>query len=205
LESARRETVRWRSVKVKGEARGEETKGVAKLLEDKEGIVKMRLCLFGEWLTKIFFWMSYLFTLLLAWSKPWALFLPPLLLLAWWWEGRGKITREVGFLVGAVFVALLSATLFQEIMAAMVLEDQTATGLALFSGLALILAVFSGRLLLALAVRRGGKIIWYAEMGLLLAPIILGLFLVLFTPLLYPSLFREVGGHKEVAKENKAP
>jgi CBS-domain-containing membrane protein len=148
---------------------------------------------------------GYLFTLLLAWSKPWALFLPLLLLLAWWWEGRGKINRQAGFLVGAVFVALLSATLFQEIMTAMVLEDQTAVGLALFSGLALILAVLSGRLLLALAARRGGKIVWYAEMGLLLAPVILGLFMVLFTPLLYPSLFREAGGHKELAKENKAP
>jgi hypothetical protein len=161
--------------------------------------------LIGEWLTKIFFWVSYLFTLLLAWSKPWAIFLPPLILLAWWWEGRGKINREVGLLVGAVFVGLLSATLFQEIMAAMVLEDQTAVGLALFSGLALILAVLSGRLLLALATKRGGKITWYAEISLLLAPVIFGLFLVLFTPLLYPSLFRKENGHEGLAEESKAP
>jgi hypothetical protein len=196
--------MRRRFVKAKGEARGEGTNGVGKLWGDKEG-AGARLHLFGEWLTKIFFWVGYLFTLLLAWSKPWAIFLPPLLLLAWWWEGRGKINRQAGLLVGAVFVALLSATLFQEIMTAMVLEDQTAVGLALFSGLALILAVLSGRLLLALAARRGGKIVWYAEMSLLFAPVILGLFMVLFTPLLYPSLFREADGHKELAKENKAP
>jgi hypothetical protein len=196
--------VRWRSAKVKGEARGEGKNRVAKLLGDKEGAGR-RVSLIGEWLTKIFFWVGYLFTLLLAWSKPWAIFLPPLILLAWWWEGRRKINREVGLLVGAVFVGLLSATLFQEIMAAMVLEDQTAVGLALFSGLALILAVLSGRLLLALAAKRGGKIIWYVEVSLLFAPIILGLLLVLFTPLLYPSLFREADGQKEFSKENKAP
>jgi hypothetical protein len=196
--------MRWRFGKARGEARGEGTKGVARLLGDKEG-AGVRLRFFSEWLTRIFFWVGYLFTLILAWSKPWALFLPPLLLLAWWWEGRWKINREAGLLVGAVFVALLSATFFQEIMAAMVLEDQAAVGLALFSGLALILAVLSGRLLLALAAGRGGKIIWYAEMGLLLSPVIFGLFLVLFTPLLYPSLFGEEGGHKELAKENKTP
>jgi hypothetical protein len=195
--------MRWRWAKAEGEARGGRTKGVARL--GGEGIAGARLRLLGEWLTRIFFWAAYLFTLFLAWSKPWAVFLPPLLLLTWWWEGRGKIDREVGLLVGAVFAALLSATLFQEVMAGVALEDQPAAGLAPFSGLALILAALSGRLLLALAARRGGKIAWYAEMTLLLAPIILGLFLVLFTPLLYPSLFRGEIGHRELAKENKAP
>ncbi len=196
--------MRWRSAKTKGEARREERKGVAKPLGGQES-AGVRLRLFGEWLTKIFFWVGYLFTLLLAWSKPWALFLPPLLLLAWWWEGQGKITRKAGLLVGAVFVALLSVTLLQEVMTAVVSKDETAVGLALFSGLALILAVVSGRLLLALAAVRGGKIIWHAEISLILAPIILGLFLVLLTPLLYPSLFRGGDEQKGLAKENKAP
>ncbi len=196
--------MKWHFAKAKGEARGEETKKVTKLGGVKEG-VGARFRSFGDWLTKTFFWVGYLFTLLLAWSNPWALFLPPLLLLAWWWEGRGKINREAGLLVGAVFVALLSEVLLREIMAVMVLEDQTAVGVAPLSGLALILAVLSGRFSLALAAKRGGKITWYAEMSLLLAPIILGLFLVLFTPLLYPSLLREGDGRKKPAKENKAP
>ncbi len=203
MEPARREAVRWRSARAKGEAREEGTKGAAKLFGDKRD-ARVRLRSLGEWLTGAFFWVSYLFTLLLAWTKPWALFLPPLLVLAWWWEGRRKIDRQAGLLAGAVFVGLLSATLFQETMAAMVVEERGAVGVALFSGLALILAVASGRLLLALAARRGGRIAWYAEASLLLAPVVLGLFLVLFTPLLYPSLFREAEGRKEVLKENGA-
>ncbi len=204
MEPARREAVRWRSAKAKGEARGEGTKGVAELFGDKGG-AGVHLRSFGEWLTRAFFWVSYLFTLLLAWTKPWAVFLPALLVLAWWWEGRRKIDRQAGLLAGAVFVGLLSATLFQETMTAMVVEEQGAVGVALFSGLGLILAVASGRLLLALAAGRGGRITWYAEASLLLAPVVLGLFLVLLTPLLYPSLFREPEGRKEVVKENEAP
>ncbi len=195
--------MRWRSAKAKGEARGEGTKEVAELFGDKGG-AGVRLRWFGEWLTRAFFWASYLFTLLLAWSKPWAVFLPPLLVLAWWWEGRRKIDRQAGLLAGAVFVGLLSATLFQESMIAMVVEEQGAVGVALFSGLALILAVVSGRLLLAFAAGRGGRIAWYAEVSLLLAPVVLGLLLVLLTPLLYPSLFREPERRKEVVKENEA-
>ncbi len=194
--------MKWHPAKAKGEARREGTKGVANLFGDKGG-AGVRLRSLGEWLTRAFFWLGYLFTLLLAWTKPWALFLPPLLVLAWWWEGRRKIDRQAGLLVGAVFVGLLSATLFQETMAAMVVEEQGAVGVALFSGLALILAVASGRLLLALAAGRGGRIAWYAEASLLLAPVVLGLFLVLFTPLLYPSLFREPEGRKEVLKEDE--
>jgi len=193
--------VRWRSAKAKREARGGGTKGMAELFGDK-GSARVRLRSFGEWLTRTFFWVSYLFTLLLAWSKPWAIFLPPLLVLAWWWDGRRKIDRQVGLLAGAVFVGLLSATLFQETVTTMVVEEQGAMGVALFSGSALILAVVSGRLLLALAAGRGGRIAWHAEASLLLAPVVIGLFLVLFTPLLYPSLFREAEGGKEVVKEN---
>jgi preprotein translocase subunit SecG len=203
LEPARRKAVRWRSAKAKGEVREEEAKGAAERFGDR-GSARVRLRSFGEWLTRAFFWVGYLFTLLLAWTRPWALFMPPLLVLAWWWEGRKKIDRQAGLLAGAVFVGLLSATLFQETMAAMVLEDQGAVGVALFSGLALILAVASGRLLLALAAVRGGRIAWYAEASLLLAPVVLGLLLVLFAPLLYPSLFREPEGRKEAVKENEA-
>lgn len=195
--------MRWRSTKAKGEVREERAKGVAEFLGGRGG-ARVRLRSLGEWLTRAFFWVGYLFTLLLAWTKPWALFMPPLLVLAWWWEGRKRIDRQTGLLAGAVFVGLLSATLFQETMAAMVLEDQGAVGVALFSGLALTSAVASGRLLLALAAWRGGRIAWYAEASLLLAPVVLGLLLVLFTPLLYPSLFREPEGRKEVVKENEA-
>jgi hypothetical protein len=193
--------VRWRFAKAEGAARGGKAKESAR--PGGEG-GRARLRLLGEWLTRIFFWVGYLFTLLLAWSKPWALLLPPLLLLAWWWEGRGKIDREAGLLVGAVLVALVTATLFQEIVAGAVSEEQAAVGIALSSGLALVLAVLSGRLLLALAAKRGGKIAWYAEMSLLLAPVVFGLFLVLFTPLLYPSLFRGADGRKELVGEGKA-
>jgi hypothetical protein len=201
LEFARREAVRWRFAKTEGVARGGKAKESAR--PGGEG-GRARLRLLGEWLTRIFFWVGYLFTLLLAWSKPWALLLPPLLLLAWWWEGRGKIDREAGLLVGAVLVALVTATLFQEIVAGAVSEEQAALGIALSSGLALVLAVLSGRLLLALAAKRGGKIAWYAEISLLLAPVVFGLFLVLFTPLLYPSLFRGAERSKELVGEGKA-